>query len=291
MSGYRLTSALVLAAISLLPAAARADAPSLQVAPLQYTGNLTSGKIANGYVDVSNPSDTTIQISADVQGFRQTGHNGSLQFFPDPDLSAGIKADLTSFSLGPREALRDVFSIDPSKLPQGGVYAAIFFRTQAANQASSSSFVTESANVGTLLILTNGGPGAHRGVITGLKLPFWQFGSGLHGGVIGFENTDHSKVAVAFTPKLITAVLPWGRTAATNSGLILPGIARQFTFARPGSYLGLLPVTVTDGDTGSHRTSWVLALTGVYMWLLPLLVIAGLVTLKLRSIKRTTSQK
>jgi len=186
----RCLASAVLLAVSLIPAATRADVPSLQVAPLQYTGNLIPGRVESGYVDVSNPTDTTIQVTSDVQGFRQTGTNGDLQFFSNPDLNAGIQVGLTSFTLGPRDALRDVFSINPSKLPQGGVYAAIFFRTQAQNQASNSSFVTESANVGTLLILTNGGAGSHRGAITGLKLPFWQFGPGLRGGTVTFQNTD-----------------------------------------------------------------------------------------------------
>lgn len=289
VAGRRSLPALVLLAAILLPAVARADAPSLQVAPLQYTGNLTAGKVANGYIDVSNPTDTNIQVTASIQGFRQTGINGDLQFFANPDLTNGIKVGLAAFSLGPREALRDVFSIDPAKLPQGGVYAAIFFRTQTLNQSSTSSFVNESANVGTLLILTNGGPGAHRGAITGLKLPFWQFGGGLHGGNVIFQNTDRSHVAVAFTPILATTVLPWGRATKFTAGLVMPGITRQFTFTRPGSYLGLLPVTVTDSATGAHRTVWVVADTGVYLWLVPLLIIAIFLTLKFKpyeSIKR-----
>jgi hypothetical protein len=278
MTGRRLLLALAVAtalAPFLLPTATFADAPSLQVSPLQYTGNLTPGKVSSGFVDVANPSDTTINVTSDVQGFRQTAGSGDLQFFSDPDLSAGIVVGLTNFSLGPRQALRDVFSLDPSKLPGGGVYAAIFFRTQAANQTSSSSFVTESANVGTLLILTNGGPGAHHGAITSLHLPFWQFGSGLHNGALAYQNTDHSRVAVGFKPRLSTTVLPWGRATGLTSGLVLPSVTRNFTFSRPGSYLGLLPVTATDADTGSHRTAWVFALTGFYLWLVPLLFVVA----------------
>ena len=270
---FALTSAI---AVLVFATPARADTPSLQVAPLQYTSALSPGKVSAGFVDVSNPTDTSVHITSSVKKFRQTNSSGDLQFSDDADLSEGIKVDLSDFTLGPREAVRVAFDVDPSKLPQGGVYAAIFFRTQPSGQAQSpnTSYVVESANVGTLLILTNGGPGAHRGAITDLGLPFWQFGGGgLHGGSLSYQNTDRSKVAVAFNPRLSLSVLPWGSRTMLTTGLVMPGITRNFSFARPGSYFGLLPVTITDADSGGHRTAWVFALTSFYLWLVPLLLV------------------
>jgi hypothetical protein len=225
---------------------------------------------------VANPTDSSVNVTASVRGWRQTGTTGDLQFYDDPDLSAAITVDLTNFTLGPREAVRDSFSINSSKLPGGGVYAAIFFRTSPPPQSANSSFVVESANVGTLLILTNGKAGPLHGAITALHLPFLQTGSGL-GGSLNFQNTDQSQPAVAVKPQLSSQVLPWGHASAIASGLVLPGYTRHFDWSRPGSYFGPLPVTVTDSVTHAQSTGWVLAITGIYRLLVPaMLLLAGL---------------
>jgi hypothetical protein len=268
----RLTGLLGLS-LALVSAPALADVPSLQVAPLSYHGTLSPGVIESGFVDIANPSDETIDITSNVQGFRQTNTKGDLAFYTDPVLSAAITVGLTNFQLGPRQAVRDVFNIDPTKLPQGGVYAAIFFRTVPTNAASSgNSYVLQSANVGTLLILTNGHASPYRGTITGLSAPFLQVGGGLDGS-LGYKNTNQSLTAAGFTPALTTTVYPWGRPAALKSGLILPGVTRDFSFSRPGSYFGLIPLTITDSQTGAHATTWVLADTGLYRPGVPVLVV------------------
>jgi hypothetical protein len=246
-----------------------ADVPSLQVAPLSYQGALKPGVIESGYIDVANPSDQAIQVTSSVSGFRQTDTKGDLAFYSDPDLSAGITVGLANFSLGPRQAVRVAFNLDPSKLPRGGVYAAIFFRTVPSSQNSSSSYVLQSANVGTLLMLTNGPIGTAQGAVTDLSMPFWQFGSGLTG-TLGFKNTAGQLHAAGFKPHLTTAILPWGRRVQLSSGLVLPGVTRDFSFNRPGSFFGLLPVTVTDADSGAHATAWVIADTGFYRLAIPL---------------------
>lgn len=269
----------ILAPLALGPAI-MADAPALQVAPLQYTGSLQSGHASQGFIDVSNPADTTIQIQSSVKGFRQTGTNGDLQFFDSPELTSAITVDLDTFSLGPREAVRVFFTIDASKLPRGGVYAAIFFRTTVPAQSANTSYVVEQANVGTLLILNNGHPGPGHGEIN-LNLPFWQFGSGLHG-ALAFTNADHSPTATAIKPIFATRVLSWGRANSMPGGLVLPGYTRGFELSRPGSYLGPLPVTVADSVTRAHNTAWVFAVTGVYAWLVPLLALGAIVLHRLR---------
>jgi hypothetical protein len=274
-------SFVLLVAITLAPAAAHAAVPALQVTPLQYSGTLHSGHLSQGFVDVANPTDATADIQTSVKAWRQTGHNGDLQFYDNPDFAAGIKVDLTDFTLGPREAIRVAFTADPSKLPRGGVYAAIFFRTKPPAQSANSSYVVQSANVGTLLILTNG-PSANHGSIS-LKLPFWQFGSGLRG-AIDFTNTDHSQTASAVKPALTSRILPWGHANPSTSGLVLPGYTRHFALTRPGSYLGLLPVTITDPATHAQATSNVLAVTGACRWLVPLLLVIPLAILSIRVI-------
>ncbi len=258
--------------LCLAPNLASANATGLQVNPLKYVDKLTSGQVKSGYIDVSNPGDTTVTIMANVESFRQTNLNGDLQFYPDARLSAGIKPDLPQFDLGPRQAIRVAFSVDSSQLPQGGVYAAIFFRTVPPVLSSNTSYISESANVGTLLILQNGPPGAHIGEVTTFNLPFWQFGSGLVG-QLQYRNTNHDVTAAAFNPTLASRIFSWGHRAQLAGPFILPQATRQFGFSRPGSFIGLLPVAIVDATSGRTVTRWVFAATGLYPPLLVLLAV------------------
>lgn len=264
-----------LALASLIPSPAHADVASLQIAPLQYEATLKPGRVSSGYIDVSNPSDTNITITSSVQGFRQVGQDGDLEFYDDPDLSAAIKPGLDNFNLGPREAVRVVFSVDAGKLPQGGIYAVIFFRTTPPDQSSNSSFISESANVGTLLLLENGVGAAHHGQVGKMTAPLWQLGDEISG-KLAFTNTDRSARPMGFKPQLSVRVTPWGHRQAADTGLVLPGVTREFNFSRTGAYFGWLPITVTDADTQSHATVWVLACTGWYRWLVAVIGIIGI---------------
>jgi heme exporter protein D len=274
----------LLATVLALPSPAHANAPGLQLTPLQYEDTL-GGKVKNGHIDVANPTDTTLTIDTSVRGFNQHGTGGDLRFFDDPELTTAIKVDLSSFELGPRQAVRVLFSIDPSKLSKGGVYAAIFFRTRSSEQSSTSSYVSQSANVGTLLILNNDGPATPVGGLTQLSFPLWQFGRGLSG-VATVANTSSAPGGVAFRPALDAHVFPWGRRVKQTTGLVLPSASRQFTIQRSGSFFGLLPVTVADAATHSSRTAWVIACTGFYAWLVLVLALAALIFLVLRLLRR-----
>ncbi len=254
-------AAAVLAALAWAPLA-RAEA-GLQLVPLKYEDTLSGTQIKTGFIDVSNPSDTTVTVVTDVQGFRQADLDGNLAFFADDALKAGIVPDLKQFSLGPRESIRVMFQVNPVKLPRGGVYAALFFRTIPPAVKSNVSYIAEAANVGTLLMLQNGGTTEKVGEIIELKLPFWQFGRGL-AGQVQYRNTNRNVGGAAFNPELESQVLPWGRQVKGLGPFIMPQTTRQFSFNRPGAYAGLLPVTVTDTTSGKHVTRWVLACTGWY---------------------------
>ncbi len=264
----------------LMPGTARADA-GLQLNPLRYDDVLSTDVVKNGYIDVSNPSDTTITVSAKVRGFKQADLDGNLVFFDDAQLTAGIIPGLTTFNLGPREAIRVVFSVDPKQIPRGGVYAAIFFQTVPAVTTGTTTFINETTNVGTLLMLQNGGSGVKTGQIASFSLPFLQTGAGLDGQVV-YRNTNRNTGGVAFTPTLTSNVLPWGQGATLTGPFIMPSSARQFDFKRPGSYFGLLPVTLHDQQGGAAVTRWVFACTGWYQWLLLVLVIALVLYLVMR---------
>ena len=256
--------------------AANAEAPGLQLTPLQYVGDLTPGKTKSGYVDVANPSASTVAIQSRVQAFRQIGNQGKLEFYDDARYSEAIKVDLVSFELGPREAVRVPFTVSPSKLPGGGVYAVIFFRTVPPAQSAASSYVAESANLGTLLELTNGPAGPHRGRVAVASFKFFQFGRGLTG-TLTYENTDTTERPVGFRPALDVRLAPWAKPHRLTAGLVLPGATRDFAVSKPGSYFGILPMSITDTDTGVKTTRWILICTGWCQWA----VLVGLVAILL----------
>jgi hypothetical protein len=250
----------------LFPAVALADAPSLQVNPLKYQSTLIGSDVRGGFVDVSNPTDTTVSIQADVQGFRQDDLAGDLSFFSNLAIQQAITLGLTQFQLGPQEAVRITFSVDPTKLPKGGTYAAIFFRTVPPEQSSNTSYVSESANVGTLLMLQNGPLGQQIGQVTKFELPSVQLGNGIQG-TAEYKNTDNSTAPVAFYPKLTTRIFPWGYPSKLTGPYVLPDSTRKFQIIRPGSYFGLVPVTLTDSVSEVATTRWVLVCTGTYAFI------------------------
>lgn len=251
---------------------AQASTTSLQVAPLQYEAKLDPGKVSSGFIDVANPTGAAITIHSSVRGFRQTDTDGNLEFFDDPILATAIKPGLTEFTLGAREAVRVVFSVDASKLPQGGIYAAIFFSTSPPPESTNHSYIAEVANIGTLLMLTNGEGSTHQGQVQDINLKRLQWGSAITG-TFSFTNTDHTAQPVGFKPQLNVRVLPWGSRQDTETGFVLPGSTRQFGFSRGGSYIGPLTITVADADTGTHTTTWVVACTGNYRWIMPLAIV------------------
>src|SRR4249919_3647716 len=108
----RILISLIFAA-ALLPAVASASAPGLQVTPLLYE-DILGDKAKNGSIDVANPTDAPVTIDVQVQGFRQVGSAGDMEFFDDPDLIEGIRTDLKTFDIGPRERVRVLFTVDPA---------------------------------------------------------------------------------------------------------------------------------------------------------------------------------
>ncbi len=267
--------------IQAVPAHAEA---SLQVSPQRYEEVISGTAVRNGFVDVSNPSDTSVQLQSEVQGFRQANLAGDLEFFDDATLSAAIGVDLPTFVLGPRESIRVAFRVDPSLLPKGGVYAAIFFRTVPPPQSSATSYIAESAKVGTLLLLENG-TGEHVGAITKFSLPLFQFGDGLRG-TARYRNTDRNTTAAAFAPDLSTKVLFWGRNVALTGPYVLPQSEREFEVRRTGSYIGILPLSLRDSATGQVVTRWAIVCTGWYALGILILVMFGAILAVRRFIVR-----
>ena len=84
---------------------ANASALSLRIAPLSYETTLGRGESKKGFVDIAN-SDTTVQtVKLEVQAFRQVGDDGSLQYYTDERIAAGIRLDYDEVAIGPHQTL------------------------------------------------------------------------------------------------------------------------------------------------------------------------------------------
>ncbi len=250
---------------------AHAQIPTVSVSPLKYQDSLTGSTSKLGFIDVSNPSDSTISLKSEVDAFRQINLSGDLQFYHDDAITGGITVSASEFDLGPREAVRVAFTINPNKLPKGGVYAAIFFATVPSPSVASGTIIMQSARAGTLLILDNGGAGKKSGLINQLNLSWLQLGNGLRG-TIQYANQGEPPRSIAYNPTLGVRAFWWGGKSFVNGPLVFPGNKREFSFFKPGSYIGIIPLVVNDQNTGKSRVALVIAITGI--WRVVALIIA-----------------
>jgi len=266
--------ALVVAVASgLVATPAYADAPALKITPLKYQEQVPLGKDKIGYVDISNPTNQTVLVQTEVQAFRQVGQKGGLEFYSDERISAGIVPELKEFSLGPREAIRLQFTIRPNVLGEGGAYGVIFGRTAPTTFGQNNANVAVSARVGTLMVLTIGKGGERRGTIEQVRTPRFAFGNSVTAETV-YHNTGDTSRGLAFNPTLALKVGWFGKAQSHDGPLVLPGVTRDIEVQRSGSYLGLIPVQVTDQTGGgSSKTAWILACTGYWRWVLPLVLL------------------
>ncbi len=248
------------------PNAVHAAIPAIQVSPLKYQDTLVGTTSKLGFVDVSNPSDTTISLHSEVEAFRQINLSGDLQFYPDDAITQGITVSATDFDLGPREADRIAFTINPQKLPKGGVYAVIFFSTTPKPAETAGTVIMQSAKAGTLLILDNGGAGKKVGKISHSHLPLLQLGGGLEGS-LSYSNTGPPPGAIAYNPTIGLKAAWWGGRSYVNGPLIFPGNTREFSFTKPGNYIGIIPLLLLDKDTGHQSLQLIFAITGIWRFI------------------------
>ena len=228
----------------------------LKVAPLDYTVSLQKGEKQKGFIDLSNPTGTTLRVKSSVQAFRQTDDRGSLTFYDNEQVSAGIVPDLDEFELGPREAVRMYFLVDGTKLPKGDVFAAIFFTTVPTKQAAG---VTELVRLGTLLSITNGTPGQRQAEVADLDVPFIQFGDKLTGSY-RVRNTADPEQSTGFYPSVVISVEPFYQEMVQRGRLVFAGRTRENSFELPSSRLGFYKVSAQFGD--SKKEQWVFAVNG-----------------------------
>jgi len=251
------------------------SALGLKVAPLLYEEELKDGEKKKGFIDISNPNDQSVVVTTEIKGFQQANNNGNLKFYNQPDYLNGIQLDFTRFRLGPREALRLYFLLDADKLPEGGVYATIFFKTTADNANPDNTSIQPSTRVGTLLLIENGGGGIKNAEITALDANRWQFGNVIKASA-SVENTGDEN-GLAFFPTLQAKAQPFGTNKKGQAPLVFPGIKRKVPLKLDGNYFGPIRLTVTTEDSTAHR--WIFAAIGHGRWAGPLFIITAIALL------------
>jgi hypothetical protein len=267
----RLLYAVLLIAATLVSSDA-AHAESLKIAPHSYEATIQKSEVKKGYIDVSNPDNTSVRIKLETQAFRQTDDQGSLEFFDSEQLSNGVKLDFQTLTLGPREAYRVYFLLDGSKLPEGDVFGAIFASTVPTTGAGT----RQSTRVGTLLMLQNGTPTSRKADISSFATSFLHVGDGLSAKV-AIHNPADPKKATGFIPNLTISTAPYG-SKNVKGPLIFAGRTRTIDYVQTGNYFGPMWFAATSGESSKGRL--ILAITGYWQWLAPvlltLLVVLGL---------------
>ena len=266
---------------------AHAAEPSLQLQPLQYVETLQKGERKRGFIDITNTQSEAIDVALSVEGFRQIDDKGNLEFFDDERLRNGIQLDLKDAQIPPRKTLRLFFVADSTKLPAGDVFAAIFAKTVSAKASGADM----SVRLGSLLMITNGSPGARQAKIESLSAPWVQLGTTLAGEVT-IKNTASSTSASGFFPRIQLTLWPVGGTKTISSPLVYAGNTRTVKFSFPSNQVGIVRLRASYQDSSQER--WIVVVTGYWRWVMAVLVGAGIgaaAWLILRYIKRHSMQK
>lgn len=241
-----------------------ASAASLKIQPLLYREHIEAGEKKRGFVDISNPSDQPAMVKMSVQGFRQIDDEGNLEFYDNPQVSAGIVPEITEAELMPKDVLRLSFEIDSTKLPSGDVFAALFVSTTNLSGTGTAM----QARVGTLFVLENGLPPSRDVRIVMLETPFVQTGTGLQTR-LAVQNTAPKGKATGFFPVIKIETPPYG-VKEVQGPLVFAGRTRMIEYRQPGDYFGFIRLTAKSGT--SEQSRYVFAITGYWRWLTPLVL-------------------
>lgn len=272
--------AVVTLVVSPVHAASKPDVFGLKLAPLDVRTELKKGQKRKGYIEVSNPSNKTVVVTSSVSGFKQIDSKGTLQFYSDEQISAGMQVDLDEFELPPWSAARVYYLLDGTKLPSGDVFAAIFFST--SQQKDDVVSIQPSVRVGTLFSLTNGTPSSHTATITELDVSPFQFGTVK--GSYSIKNTG-GKGSTGFYPSVNLSLQPFSKTQDLSSRLIFPGIERTSNFSVTPTYPGIYRLSV--GYQGSELSTFIFVITPELLIGLAILIIAIFVTTRLILTRRS----
>ena len=245
--------------------------PTLSVQPLQYREALQPGERKKAFIDVTNPASQSATVQFSVQGFKQVDNKGGLEFYDDERLQNGIQLDYQEVEIPAYRTLRLYFVVDGAKLPTGDVFAVIFATTRPEQ-----GIAAPSVRLGTLIMLTNGAPGARDAQIESLAVATVQTGESLRGEV-RVKNTAPAKSASGFFPEIKLSVWPFGPTRTVAAPLVYAGNTRAVPFAMPSNQIGIFKVTASYGQ--SRKEAWVVLVTGVWRWVAVAIAATGAIVI------------
>lgn len=268
---------LLVATLFVIPvgAASKPDIFGLKLAPLEVRTELKKGQKKKGFVEISNPTNKTVNVTSSVRAFKQTDNNGTLNFYRDEQLESGVKIDLDEFELPPWSAARVYYILDGTKLPSGDVFAAIFFAT--SRQRDDVLSIQPSVRVGTLLSIINGTPSSHSATVTKIDVPMFQFG-GIKG-TYSIKNTGKIGSSTGFYPKVNLDLQPFSKPQEVTSRLIFPGIERTNNFSLTPQFPGIYKLGVKYQS--SEQSTLVFLVTPELLIGLAVLIISILVVTRL----------
>lgn len=255
----------------------------LKVAPLEYKSVLRQGETKKGFIDISNPTDQKLVVHTNAQAFRQVDNEGTLQFYDDEQVKAGVRLDLDDFELGPREAIRMYFLLDSSKLPSGDVFAGIFFTTEPAKTAQG---VGQTVKLGTLLSIVNGAPGEHKAEISALNTPSFLIGDTITGSY-RIKNTGDPTRSTGFYPTVSVGVSPFGERQIHTGKLVFAGRSRENSFAIKAPLIGIYQIKV--GYANSIRSKWIFIAQPIAIIVIAVVVVAVMFYRSLRGRRRAAN--
>ena len=236
-----------------------AHAASIKMQPLLYKEHIEKGEKKKGFIDISNPTGTVLKLTTSVQAFRQIDSKGAIEFYDDPQLRAGITPDYKEFTLAPRQAMRMVFLIDGTKLPQGNVFGALFVTASDAAPFG----IGQAVRIGTILSLTNDTSSSQQFSIEKVDISPLQLGDALEGKVT-VKNNGEPKKTTGFYPAMSLRLGPIFSSSTRFDGpLIFPGITRDKSFVIEGSRIGFYKLSIYSRQTNKELGSrWVFVVTG-----------------------------
>lgn len=250
---------------------------AVSLRPLKYETKLSEGERKRGVIDITNPTAQSQKLTVSVEGFEQIDDEGALQFYADEAIEAGVKLDLKEFSVPPHDTMRFVFELDGSKLPDGDVFAAILFETNADDEG----MVRQRARMGTLLLIENGTPAAREAIVTGLSVERMVF-DGQINGVYRIKNTA-SEERTGFRPEVTLRLEPWGSEATNQSALVFSGRERANQFSLRSQLPGVYRISASYGGSSEQK---LVVLVPWYLWIIAGLTVVILIMISRRRVAR-----
>ena len=244
--------------VTVTPSVARAQ--GLNIQPYTYSIELKTKERQKGIIDVRNPSGEKISVTTSVQAFRQIDDKGTLEFYDNEQVAAGITPDLKQFELGPRQTMRMVFEVDGAKLPPGDVFGAVFF---SAKPATATRGVSQAVRLGTILSIVNGVKPQRSAEIISLTSTFLHTGDAVSGSYV-IKNTGNPANSTGFYPEVTLSLSPFQIEKVQSSTLVFAGRSRTNDFMLETSRFGLYKLSANYGE--QTKSKWIFVATGWWRW-------------------------